>query len=117
VIFAEALTSADEFGRFGSVEMIGPTGQRVPLMANMTEFGKTPYLTAAQFEDLGFDVVIFPMMAFRVMLGAVDAAMGELSSKGTQAGMLDRMKTRAELYDLIDYDRWTEAETRWVTDL
>ena len=110
LIFAEALTSVEEFGRFGSA------GIGVPLMANMTEFGKTPYLTAKQFEDLGFDVVIFPMLAFRMMLGAVDAAMGELSSLGTQVGMLDRMKTRADLYDLIDYDAWTEAERRWVTD-
>ncbi len=111
VIFAEALTSVDEIGRFGSA------GVGVPLMANMTEFGKTPYLTAKQFEDLGFDVVIFPMLAFRMMLGAVDAAMAELSRSGTQVGMLDRMKTRDELYDLIDYEAWNEAERRWVTDL
>lgn len=111
LIFAEALTSVDEIGRFGSA------GVGVPLMANMTEFGKTPYLTAKQFEDLGFDVVIFPMLAFRMMLGAVDAAMAELSRSGTQVGMLDRMKTRDELYDLIDYEAWNEAERRWVTDL
>lgn len=110
LIFAEALTSLDEFGRFGSA------GVGVPLMANMTEFGKTPYLTAKQFEDLGFDVVIFPMLAFRMMLGAVDAAMEELSMQGTQVGMLDRMTTRAELYDLVEYEAWAEAERRWVTD-
>lgn len=110
LIFAEALTSVDELGRFGSA------GVGVPLMANMTEFGKTPYLTTKQFEDLGFGVVIFPMLAFRMMLGAVDAAMEELSMQGTQVGMLDRMTTRAELYDLVEYDAWTAAERRWVTD-
>lgn len=110
VIFAEALTTPDEFGRFGSA------GVAAPLMANMTEFGKTPMLTARQFEDLGFAVVIFPMLAFRMMLGAVDGAMGELASVGTQEGMIDKMKTRAELYDLIDYDAWNQAEQRFVSD-
>lgn len=111
VIFAEALTSADEFGTFGAANL------GVPLLANMTEFGKTPYLTAAQFEDLGFDVVIFPMLAFRMMLGAVDAAMGELAARGTQQGLIDRMKTRNELYELIEYSAWNDAEHRHVTDL
>lgn len=108
VIFAEALTTADELGRFGSA------GIDVPLLANMTEFGKTPYLSVEQFEELGFDVVIFPMLAFRMMLGAVDDAMTELAAVGTQQGLLDRMKTRAELYDLIDYPSWTDAEERYL---
>ena len=111
VIFAEALTSADEFGTFGAAKV------GVPLLANMTEFGKTPYLTAAQFEDLGFDVVIFPMLAFRMMLGAVDTAMAELASSGTQRDLVDRMKTRDDLYELIEYAVWDEAERRHVTDL
>ncbi|MGI9612976.1 MAG: methylisocitrate lyase [Acidimicrobiales bacterium] len=111
VIFAEALTSADEFGSFGAAAL------GVPLLANMTEFGKTPYLSAAQFEDLGFDVVIFPMLAFRMMLGAVDSAMGELAAQGTQFDLVDRMKTRDELYELIDYSTWDEAERRHVNDV
>ena len=108
VIFAEALTTADELGRFGSADI------DAPLLANMTEFGKTPYLTVDQFEELGFDVVIFPMLAFRMMLGAVDEAMAELAAVGTQQGLLDRMKTRAQLYDLIDYPSWTDAEERYL---
>lgn len=111
VIFAEALTTADDFGTFGAADL------DVPLLANMTEFGRTPYLTVAQFADLGFDVVIFPMLAFRIMLGAVDVAMAELAAAGTQHQMLDRMKTRAELYDLIDYPAWEDTERRYVTDL
>ncbi|MCP5031832.1 MAG: methylisocitrate lyase [Actinomycetia bacterium] len=111
MIFAEALTTADDFGTFGGAE-IG-----VPLLANMTEFGKTPYLSVEQFAELGFDAVIFPMLAFRMMLGAVDDAMAELASVGTQEGLLDRMRTRAELYDLVDYASWTDAEERYITDI
>jgi len=111
VIFAEALTTTDEFGTFGAA------GLGVPLLANMTEFGKTPYLTIEQFDDLGFDVVIFPMLAFRMMLGAVDAAMSELAASGTQHSLIDQMMTREELYELIDYSAWDEAERRHVTDL
>ncbi len=111
MIFAEALTTADDFGIFGGAE-IG-----VPLLANMTEFGKTPYLSVEQFAELGFDAVIFPMLAFRMMLGAFDDAMAELASVGTQEGLLDRMRTRAELYDLVDYASWTDAEERYTTDI
>jgi methylisocitrate lyase len=110
VIFAEALTTPDEFGTFGAA------GLGVPLLANMTEFGKTPYLTVEQFEDLGFDVVIFPMLAFRMMLGAVDTAMAELASSGTQSNLVNRMMTRDELYELIDYPAWDDAERRHVTE-
>lgn len=110
VIFAEALTSPDEFGRFGEA------GIGVPLLANMTEFGKTPYLSAEQFADLGFDIVIFPMLAFRMMLGAVDDAMVELAASGSQERLLDRMKTRDELYEIVDYPAWSDAEQRYVTD-
>ena len=111
VIFAEALTNEEEFATFASA------GLEVPLLANMTEFGKTPYLTADRFEELGYDVVIFPMMAFRMMLGAVDESMAELAKTGTQEGMLDRMRTRSELYDIVDYPAWNDAERRHVSDV
>ncbi len=110
VIFAEALTSADELGAFAAA------GVGAPLLANMTEFGRTPYLDAGQFEALGYDVVIFPMLAFRAMLAAVDAAMAELAATGTQRGLLDRLMTRQELYELVDYPGWDEAERRYVTE-
>ncbi len=110
VIFAEALTTEAEFETFASA------GLQVPLLANMTEFGKTPYLSVERFEQLGYDVVIFPMMAFRMMLGAVDEAMVELAKTGSQRDLLDRMKTRAELYDIVDYEGWNDAERRHVTD-
>lgn len=107
-IFAEALTSPEEFGRFAAADL------GVPLVANMTEFGKTPYLSASEFEALGFAAVLFPMLAFRMMLHAVDSGLGELARSGTQAGLLDRMTTRAELYELVEYPAWTEAERRYL---
>ena len=110
VIFAEALTSEDEFRRFAAA------GIGKPLLANMTEFGKTPYFSAAEFEAFGFDAVIFPMMAFRLMLGAVRDGARELAASGTQKAMLDRMATRAELYELIEYPAWDDYEQRYVRD-
>jgi len=108
VIFAEAMTSEADVAAFGSA------GVGAPLLANMTEFGKTPYLSAAQFEAHGFATVIFPMLAFRMMLRAVDEGFAELARTGTQRGLLERMKTRAELYELIDYPTWDGWERRYV---
>ncbi|MDH4148244.1 MAG: isocitrate lyase/phosphoenolpyruvate mutase family protein, partial [Acidimicrobiia bacterium] len=76
VIFAEAMTSEADVAAFGSA------GVGAPLLANMTEFGKTPYLSAAQFEAHGFATVIFPMLAFRMMLRAVDEGFAELARTG-----------------------------------
>jgi methylisocitrate lyase len=108
VIFAEALTSVEELTAFAGAQV------GAPLLANMTEFGKTPYLTAAEFEALGYAAVIFPMMAFRLMLKAVADGVAELARTGTQRHLLDRMTTRAELYELLDYPAWAEAERRYA---
>jgi methylisocitrate lyase len=108
IIFTEALTSHEEFARFASA------GVGRPLLANMTEFGKTPYLDASEFEALGYAAVIFPMMAFRLMLWAVTDGMAELARVGTQRNLLERMATRADLYELVDYPAWTAAERRYL---
>jgi len=96
VIFPEALQSKDEFAEFSRKI-------RAPLLANMTEFGKTPYMTASEFELLGYRIVIFPMTAFRTMLFAVRQTLQELKRTGTQKRMLHKMMPRDELYRLIDY--------------
>ncbi|MBI3397744.1 MAG: methylisocitrate lyase [Deltaproteobacteria bacterium] len=97
VIFPEALESKNEFQKFAN---------RIdaPLMANMTEFGKTPYITAKEFEAIGYSIVIFPMTTFRVGMKAMEDALFELKKKGTQKGLLNTMQTREELYKLIGYD-------------
>ena len=106
-VFPEGLSTEAEFEAFRK-------GVKVPLMANMTEFGKTPIIAASRFEELGYEMVIFPMTAFRVMLRALDDAYGELISTGTQAGLIDRMRTRLELYDRIDYAEFDAKDRSWA---
>lgn len=96
-IFPEGLASEQEFAEFRSA-LPG-----VPLLANMTEFGKTPLISAAQFNELGYQMVIFPVTALRVMLKSVEEFYADLLATGTQAGWIDRMRTRQDLYETIDY--------------
>lgn len=105
LIFPEALESREEFTEFRKKV-------RLPLMANMTEFGKTPYMTVKEFEDLGYDIVIFPVTAFRGMMKAVKDILVRLKAEGTQKGMLRSLMPREEFYDLIDYYRFDEADKR-----
>jgi len=103
-IFPEALTTKDEFGEFAAALQSSIVNPQSPiLLANMTEFGKSPYLAVEEFEALGYRMVIFPMTAFRVMLRAVGEALAELQKSGTQQAMLDRMTTRQELYEILRY--------------
>jgi methylisocitrate lyase len=95
-IFPEALQSREEFERFAR-------NVPAPLLANMTEFGRTPYLSVSEFAALGYRIVIFPVTLQRVALKAVTEALEELRTKGTQRDMLERMQTRRELYDLLGY--------------
>src|SRR6266513_530587 len=96
-IFPEALQSADEFRDFAKeIDR--------PLLANMTEFGKSPLLSIEQLSDFGYRMVIFPMSAFRVAMKASEAFFRGLKKTGTQSDWLDKMQTRQELYDLLDYD-------------
>jgi methylisocitrate lyase len=97
-IFPEALHTREELARFARDV---PT---VPLLANMTEFGKTPYLTVADFAALGYRLVIFPVTLQRVAMKAVLTALAELRATGTQRGLVDQMQTRQELYELLGYD-------------
>lgn len=105
MIFPEALESAAEFSRFAD-------RVKAPLMANMTEFGKSPYLSVREFERLGYRLVIFPMTLFRVMMKSAEAALRELKQSGTQRILLGGMQTRKELYELLDYEQYekTDAE-------
>jgi methylisocitrate lyase len=96
-IFPEALTSEAEFIEFRSQIS-------VPLLANMTEFGKSPLLNFQFFKDNGYAAVLYPVTLLRVAMKAAEAALGILDDEGTQESMLDLMQTRAELYDLLDYD-------------
>lgn len=100
-IFPEALTNADMFREFAS-RMPG-----VPLLANMTEFGKTPFFTASEFEEMGYRMVIWPVSSLRVANKAQERLYTTLKSEGSTKSVLSDMQTRAELYDTIglaDYE-------------
>ena len=95
-IFPEALTDEAMFRRFArDVE--------APLLANMTEFGRTPQFTARQFEEFGFKMVIWPVSSLRVAAKAVEDLYRCLAREGSAAAMIERMQTRAELYETIGY--------------
>jgi len=105
-VFPEGLESETEFEAFR-------TGVSAPLLANMTEFGKTPIIPVNRFAEMGYEMVIFPMTAFRCMLKAVDDCYAELVKAGTQGHFLDKMRTRQELYDLIEYSGYTARDLEW----
>jgi len=101
-IFPEALQSADEFRDFAKAI-------HLPLLANMTEFGKSPLLSFKELCDFGYRMVIFPMSAFRVAMKASEGFLRVLKKSGTQKDWIDEMQTRQELYDLLDYDPNAES--------
>jgi methylisocitrate lyase len=101
-IFPEGLQSEAEFAEIRAA-ISGP------LLANMTEFGKTPLIPVARFAELGYQMVIFPVTVMRAVLKTMDEAYAELLTSGTQAGMMDRLRTRAELYERLEYDRYGEV--------
>ncbi|MEP9377195.1 methylisocitrate lyase [Aquabacter sp. CN5-332] len=97
-IFPEALTDAGMFREFAH-RMPG-----VPLLANMTEFGRTPFFTAEEFEAMGYKMVIWPVSSLRVAAKAQEVLYATLKKDGGTQNMLDRMQTRAELYRTIGYE-------------
>lgn len=98
-IFPEALQGEQEFAAFRKAV-------KVPLLANMTEFGKSPLLTAKQLADLGFNIVIYPVSSLRLAMKAIEDGFAQLKADGTQANIVDRMQTRKRLYELIRYEEY-----------
>jgi methylisocitrate lyase len=96
IIFPEALLSEEEFKFFA--EKV-----KAKLLANMTEFGKTPYITAQKFKELGYSFVIFPVTAFRAAAKAMQEVYEILMTQGTQEKILDKLMTRAQQYEIINY--------------
>jgi methylisocitrate lyase len=96
MIFAEALTTLDEYRQFTAAVS-------VPVLANITEFGKTPLFTTAELGETGVRLVLYPLSAFRAMSKAALAVYEDLRREGTQRASLDAMQTRAELYDVLGY--------------
>ncbi|MFL6585069.1 MAG: methylisocitrate lyase [Chthoniobacterales bacterium] len=96
-IFPEALQTREEFRDFAQAV-------DAPLLANMTEFGKSPLLSVPELGELGYRMVIFPQTIFRATMRTAGELLHDLKTSGTQEAWLDRMQTRKELYNLLDYD-------------
>jgi methylisocitrate lyase len=101
-IFPEALQSADEFKAF--VREV-----KAPLLANMTEFGKSPLISFDELAGFGYKMVIFPQSAFRVSMKSSEEFLRDLQRQGTQSGWIKKMQTRDQLYELLGYDPAAES--------
>jgi methylisocitrate lyase len=102
-IFPEALNDEKEFEQFRKAIS-------VPLLANMTEFGKSKLLTKKQLSDLGFNIVIYPVSTLRIAMGAVSRALDSLIQEGNLEKMVPEMQTRKELYDLTRYEEYNQFD-------
>ena len=109
-IFPEALQTKEEFRDFARV-------MKVPLLANMTEFGKSPLLNVKELGELGYRMVIFPQSAFRVSMKTTDEFFRALKKAGSAEGWLDRMQTRQELYETLEYDPAADCWPGYQVDL
>jgi methylisocitrate lyase len=96
MIFAEALTSLEEYKAFCQAV-------DAPVLANMTEFGKTPLFTTSKLASSGVSLALYPLSAFRAMSAAALEVFGAIRKHGTQRGVIGKMQTRAELYEYLDY--------------
>ena len=97
MVFPEALHDEKEFEQFRQA-------LSVPLLANLTEFGKSKLLTARQLEGLGYNVAIYPVTTLRLAMKAIEEGLAVIKTEGTQVSLLPRMQTRAELYELLRYE-------------
>ncbi|WP_342319117.1 methylisocitrate lyase [Corynebacterium mayonis] len=103
LIFTEALYSEEDFAKFRAAVDI-------PLLANMTEFGKTNLLSASRLEELGYNAVIWPVTTFRTAMGQTENMLRDLAQNGTQEPWLDKMQHRSRLYELVRYDEYNQFD-------
>ncbi|MGX1738365.1 methylisocitrate lyase [Corynebacterium flavescens] len=108
LIFTEALYRPEDFEAFRAAV-------DTPLLANMTEFGKTELLSARQLEDLGYNAVIWPVSTFRVAMGATEDFLRDLQETGIQSDWLDRMQHRSRLYELVRYNEYNAFDQEVFT--
>ena len=96
MIFAEALYTIEDYAAF-------TRAIRVPVLANLTEFGLTPYFTVTELERAGIKMILYPLTAFRAMSRAAELVYAGIRQRGTQKPVLDILQTREELYDVLKY--------------
>ena len=109
VIFPEALESRKEFADFRRVI-------QAPLLANMTEFGRSPLLSVAELNEIGYRIALFPVTTLRTAMKAAERALGEIHRSGSQGGILDSMQSRGELYDLLGYEGYQERDQIYFSE-
>ena len=107
-IFPEALADRAEFERFAEAV-------DAPLVANMTEFGRSPLLPLDDFAQMGYAGVLLPVTLLRVAMKAVEASLGLIAAEGTQVQLLDLMQTRQDLYDLLEYNDYEARDRAYFT--
>ena len=103
LIFTEALTGPADFDKFRAAVDI-------PLLANMTEFGKSELLSESQLTDIGYNVVIYPVTTLRLAMYAVESGLREIDAKGTQSDLLGQMQHRSRLYELLRYADYNQFD-------
>ncbi|MGW5113972.1 methylisocitrate lyase [Streptomyces noursei] len=103
-IFPEALADESEYEAFR-------TAIDVPLLANLTEFGKTPLLDTRTLENLGYNIALYPVTLLRLAMGAAEDGLRTLAAEGTQESLLPRMQTRSRLYELLGYADYTAFDS------
>lgn len=103
LIFTEALYSEADFAQFREAV-------DVPLLANMTEFGKTELLSASTLQNLGYNAVIWPVTTFRIAMGQTEAMLRDIAETGTQEPWLDKMQHRSRLYELVRYEDYNQFD-------
>lgn len=108
LIFTEALHKPEDFEKFRAAT-------DVPLLANMTEFGKTELLSAQTLEDIGYNAVIYPVTTLRIAMGQVEDALGDIAETGTQTSWLDRMQHRSRLYEFLRYAEYNAFDQKVFT--
>jgi methylisocitrate lyase len=109
IIFAEALTTLDEYRQFTSTI-------NVPVLANLTEFGQTPLFTKTELAEAGVELILYPLSAFRAMSKAAENVYRALREDGTQKNVVDTMPTRMELYDVLGYHEYEQKLDRLFTE-
>ncbi|GAA2187078.1 methylisocitrate lyase [Leucobacter alluvii] len=103
-IFPEAMRTLEEFAAMRAA-------LDVPILANMTEFGKSDLFSSQQLADVGVNIVIWPVSMLRIAMGATERALDELNDVGHLTGKLDEMQHRADLYELVDYEDYNRFDT------
>ncbi|KIH70568.1 methylisocitrate lyase [Salinicoccus roseus] len=105
VVFPEAMRTVEDFKNVREA-------LNIPILANMTEFGKTDYIKLEEFADIGIDMVIFPVTSLRVAAHSVQEVYEAIQSEGTQKSMLDKMQTRKELYEILRLHEYENMDSK-----